>query len=232
MTERGAASISRSGNGAARLRYRRLCAAGSALAVTMVSMLGGIGVLGQASSAGRAGQGPPSAGAAEGAALTSADTIPDTTRAPLPPVPGTAAQETTAPLPAGSGTGRRVVFDISEQRVWLVDPGASGGPVVSTYLVSGSVTDNLHAGTYAVYSRSRHAVGIDDSGEMQFFVRFTRGANAAIGFHSIPTKDGQRLQTRTQLGTPQSHGCIRQALPDAKRLWAFAPVGRKVVVTD
>jgi lipoprotein-anchoring transpeptidase ErfK/SrfK len=66
---------------------------------------------------------------------------------------------------------------------------------------------------------------------MQYFVRFTRGNNAAIGFHSIPTKNGKALQTAAQLGTPQSHGCIRQALPDAKTLWDFAPVGTKVVVT-
>ena len=126
------------------------------------------------------------------------------------------------------GWGKRIVFDISDQRVWLVD---AGDEVRRTYLVSGSVTDNLDPGTYDVYSRSRWAVGVDDSGVMQYFVRFTHGDHAAIGFHSIPTKDGHLLQTRAQLGTPQSHGCIRQALPDAIRLWNFAPVGTKVVVT-
>jgi lipoprotein-anchoring transpeptidase ErfK/SrfK len=123
------------------------------------------------------------------------------------------------------------VFDMSAQRVWLVDVSGSGADRVRrTYLVSGSVTDNLHPGTYAVYSRSRHAWGIDDSGTMGYFVRFTHGENAAIGFHDIPVKDGRRLQTRAQLGTPQSHGCIRQWRPDAKALWRFAPVGTTVVV--
>lgn len=117
---------------------------------------------------------------------------------------------------------------MSDQRVWLVD---SDDQVATTYPVSGSVTDNLHAGTYAVYSRSRWAVGVDDSGRMQYFVRFARGANAAIGFHSIPTRNGHPLQARSQLGTPQSHGCIRQWLPNAIKLWDFAPVGTKVVVT-
>ena len=101
-----------------------------------------------------------------------------------------------------------------------------------TYLVSGSVYDNLHQGTFSVYSKSRWAVGVDDSGVMQYFVRFTQGpTGAAIGFHSIPTKDDKPLQTRAQLGTPQSHGCVRQDLPDAISLWDFAPVGTKVVVT-
>jgi lipoprotein-anchoring transpeptidase ErfK/SrfK len=74
-------------------------------------------------------------------------------------------------------------------------------------------------------------VGIDDSGTMQYMVRFAHGQRAAIGFHDIPVDDGRRLQTRAELGTPQSHGCIRQWRPDAKALWYFAIVGTKVVVT-
>ena len=38
------------------------------------------------------------------------------------------------------------------------------------------------------------------------------------------------MQTRAQLGTPLSHGCIRQKEADAKALWAFAPLGTPVVV--
>ena len=120
------------------------------------------------------------------------------------------------------------MFSQGAQRVWLV--GASDD-VKRTYLVSGSVTDNLQPGTYSVYSRSRWATGVDDSGVMQYFVRFTQGpTGAAIGFHSIPTRNGVPLQTAAQLGTPQSHGCIRQATPDAIALWNFAPDGTKVVV--
>ena len=38
---------------------------------------------------------------------------------------------------------------------------------------------------------------------MQYFVRFTAGpTGAAIGFHTIPAKDGQPLQTEAELGTP------------------------------
>lgn len=139
----------------------------------------------------------------------------------------TDGRRTTA-LPADSGTGRRVVFSESEQRVWLVDD----GEVLRSYLVSGSVYDNLEPGTYAVYSRSRWAVGIDDSGTMQYFVRFTQGdQGAAIGFHTIPVDDGEPVQTLGQLGTPLSHGCIRQRTPDAIALWDFAPIGTTVVVT-
>jgi lipoprotein-anchoring transpeptidase ErfK/SrfK len=62
-------------------------------------------------------------------------------------------------------------------------------------------------------------------------VRFAHGTRAAIGFHDIPVYQGERLQTAAELGTPQSHGCIRQRRVDAKALWDFAPVGTTVVVT-
>lgn len=227
-----------------RPRYGRIGATSAALAITLVTLLGGLGLglLPDGSSATAASDGTGSGGAAtlSGVALPEAvrSVSPEPRRTPTPSKSptgtgtGRAAPATT--LPAATGTGKRVVFDIGDQRMWLVDPDAGAGTtdgVLSTYLVSGSLTNNLGPGTYEVYSTSRWAVGIDDSGTMEYFVRFTRGANAAIGFHSIPAKDGRLLQTRAQLGTPQSHGCIRQALPDAKRLWDFAPVGTKVVVT-
>jgi lipoprotein-anchoring transpeptidase ErfK/SrfK len=131
-------------------------------------------------------------------------------------------------LPTESGTGRRAVFSISRQRVWIV---SAADKTRRTYPVSGSIYDNLEPGTYQVFSRSKHARGIEDSGTMKWFVRFTNGPNAAIGFHNIPVDKGKRVQTRAQLGTPLSHGCIRQAEPDAKAMWRFARLGTKVVVT-
>lgn len=161
-----------------------------------------------------------------------ADPSPAALVEPADPAPSSSPVAAAPPdekaLPAGSGTGRRVVFDQSAQRVWLV---GDHERVRRTYLGSGSVLDNLHPGTYAVYSRSRWAVGVDDSGVMQYFVRFTKGpAGAAIGFHTIPTKNGVPLQSERQLGTPRSHGCIRQRTTDAIALWDFAPVGTPVVV--
>jgi len=130
-------------------------------------------------------------------------------------------------VPADSGEGRRVVFDQSAQRVWLV---GGQGRVQRTYLVSGSVEDNLDPGTYEVYSRSMKAWGIDDGGTMKYMVRFAHGKRAAIGFHDIPFKDGDKVQTRAELGTALSGGCIRQWRPDAQALWDFAPLGTTVVV--
>lgn len=144
------------------------------------------------------------------------------------PDPAATATPTSMALPAGSGSGERVVFDMSEQRVWLV---SSHDTVRRTYPVSGSRQDNLHAGRYRVYSRSLHATGFDLTSTMDYFVRFTRGKNAAIGFHDIPVdREGKLVQSSSELGSPTSSGCIRQQRADAKALWAFAPVRTKVVV--
>lgn len=144
--------------------------------------------------------------------------------------PTTASVTEVAPAPpAGSGTGYRIVFDQSDQRVWLV---GADGAVERTYLVSGSRYDNLHPGTFSVLSRSRYATSYDFSGKLEYFVRFTTGYSAPIGFHAVPKDNAGNLeQTESQLGTPLSAGCVRQWLPDAIALWDFAPVGTKVVVT-
>lgn len=219
-----------------RPRLGRLAAAALALSVTGVALLSGIGVInfdGEPASA-AAGINPRTAASAVGSAPVETDAAtPQVTAKRTPLVPQSTPETTSsdrvadAALPSSSGTGRRIVFSIEDQRVWLVD---KDDQPISTYLVSGSLTDNLKPGTYDVYSKSRWANGIDDSGVMEYFVRFTRGENAPIGFHSIPTKDGDPLQTEKQLGTPQSHGCIRQRLLDAERLWDFAPIGTEVVV--
>jgi hypothetical protein len=226
-----------------RPRYGRIVALTISVTVSAVAALAGLGVL--ATGTAQAGA-PPMSDPRSTAPATTATPSPTPSSPPSSPQSRTgptdaaglstdSAQNNSHPdakaqtaVPADSGTGRRVVFSQSSQRVWLL---GADDDVRRTYLVSGSVTHNLQPGTYSVYSRSRWAVGVDDSGVMQYFVRFTRGpTGAAIGFHTIPTKNGVPQQTRAELGTPQSHGCIRQYLPDAVALWKFAPVGTKVVV--
>jgi hypothetical protein len=207
--------------------------------VTLVAVLGGIGVLPVEQDAAVAAAGPSTRETQDGldgsdrarSGLALADATP-TGGTPT----GTRGDQASrkvlaATLPANSGTGRRIVFAMAAQRVWLVEESSSGQDAVRrTYLVSGSVTDNLEPGTYSVYSKSEQAWGIDDSGTMRYMVRFAHGPRAAIGFHDIPVLDGAKVQTRSELGTPQSHGCIRQWRPDARALWDFAPVGTEVVV--
>jgi L,D-transpeptidase-like protein len=235
-----------------RPRYARMGAAGASLAVTLVAVLGGFGVFPVSSGQANASGDTPATHQTDASQTTGPTTSQPTGQTtgtdPAPDAGATKPKSTSqgngtsadatesqvdpqvdAALPEGSGTGKRVVFSESRQRVWLVNEDEQ---VERTYLVSGSVYDNLDPGAFNVYSRSEDAWGVDDSGSMKYFVRFTQGdTGAAIGFHDIPIKDGVPAQTEAQLGTPLSHGCVRQRRSDAIALWKFAPLGTSVIVT-
>jgi hypothetical protein len=215
-------------------------AAGASLAVTLVAVMGGFGVFPVSSGQANASGDTPTTQQADDNQPTNTDPVSDagaTKTKTKSQGNGTSADATEsqvdpqldAALPEGSGTGKRVVFSEGRQRVWLVNEDEQ---IERTYLVSGSVYDNLEPGAFNVYSRSEDAWGVDDSGSMKYFVRFTQGdSGAAIGFHDIPIKDGVPAQTEAQLGTPLSHGCVRQRRSDAIALWKFAPLGTSVIVT-
>jgi hypothetical protein len=138
----------------------------------------------------------------------------------------TVAVPPSPPLPPHSGTGRRIVYSVSGQRVWLVEAGEF---VVKSHLVSGR-RGIPSPGTYRVFSKSRYS----SSGSLvlEYMTRFARGSSLAIGFHAIPYYPGGRtIQSESELGQFRSAGCVRQRLSDAARLWDFAPIGTTVVVT-
>ncbi len=132
------------------------------------------------------------------------------------------------PLPANSGTGRRIVYSRAQQRIWAVE---ADGRVVKTHLISGRLYEP-YAGTYSVYSRSMYTYSVADPDvKWRYMVRFAYGPGGGrIGFHEIPTRFGVPLQSESQLGQPLSGGCVRQATADAIWVWNWAGIGTKVVV--
>jgi lipoprotein-anchoring transpeptidase ErfK/SrfK len=148
----------------------------------------------------------------------------------VPPPPTTTTLPADA-LPGNSGSGRRVVYSKPRQRVWTVE---ADGTVSKTHLVSGRLTWNQPLpGTYSVFSRSMYTCNIKNPAICwRYMVRFAIGGDEGdnIGFHEIPKKNGVPVQSVSQLGTPLSGGCVRQATPDAIYMWNWAPVGTKVVV--
>lgn len=128
-------------------------------------------------------------------------------------------------VPASSGTGRRIVYCNSCQRVWLV---LADGSVARSYRVSGR-RGVPRPGTYGVKSKSNPS-GTKGGLRLDHMVRFTKGRNLWIGFHAIPVSAKGPIQSQRQLGQALSHGCIRQAPADAAALWEFAPVDTTVVV--
>ncbi|MDB1087420.1 hypothetical protein PJ985_07560 [Streptomyces sp. ACA25] len=126
-------------------------------------------------------------------------------------------------LPPDSGQGKRVVYSLEAQRVWLVETAedGAGDEVVHTHVVHPSSVHPL-PGEYLVDSRSAEITG-SDGVPVQHVVRFATVGETVVGFSSA--LDGSLPDPDTE-GT----GGIRQAPEDGETMWPFATIGVKVVV--
>jgi lipoprotein-anchoring transpeptidase ErfK/SrfK len=173
------------------------------------------------------------------AAVATLGVLPTAASAMVPPAMGTwpglesvnakpLAPPVRHPLPARSGSGRRVVYSEHTMHVWAVN---AHGSVVRDWSVSGR-PDWPNAGTYHVFSKSRSSRSTISDVGFQYMIRFAHGHTTNIGFHSIPyDSSGHLIQTVKQLGHPvKGGGCIRSQLKDAEWLYGWSPIGTTVVV--
>lgn len=139
----------------------------------------------------------------------------------------------TRPVPAGSGTGRRIVISQAQNWVWLVGP--KGGIVRQGGVVD--LPSELSKGWHASGSYCGRAARIKknstESNEV-WLDNFVRFAPCGIGFHRIPTykSNGVQMHPDWYLGTnyAQSHGCIRLSRPMSLALWKFTTSRTRVRV--
>ncbi|WP_406459220.1 hypothetical protein OG782_22855 [Streptomyces sp. NBC_00876] len=122
-------------------------------------------------------------------------------------------------VPSVSGTGVRVVYKLSDRRVWLVN--AKGKPT-RTFKVMPSAVNPL-PGTYNVTSRSGSVRG-SDGVQIEHVVRFATTNDVAIGFSAA--QDGSMEPPDPKLKV----GGVRMSRADGDAVWTFATVGAKVVV--
>jgi peptidoglycan hydrolase-like protein with peptidoglycan-binding domain len=136
------------------------------------------------------------------------------------------------PVPAGSGSGRRIVLSQSQNWLWVID---SRGKLVRT----GGIIDNptyLRAGTYYTGSKCGRAGRIkrNTDGGRLYLNNFVRFAPCGVGFHQIPTymSNGRQIHADWLLGTNYraSHGCIRVSKGMSDTIWIFTQSRTKVVV--
>jgi len=132
------------------------------------------------------------------------------------------------PIPERSGTGRRAVYSIRQQHVWVVD---GGEMVIRTFPVSG-MKGQPKPGTYSVFSQSLSSFSPELPGvTFRYMTRFAIGRNGGnIGFHEIPIRNGKPMQTVEELGTFKGSGCLRSSTADARFMYSWAKPGTKVVV--
>ncbi|MBB1247207.1 hypothetical protein GL263_27205 [Streptomyces durbertensis] len=122
-------------------------------------------------------------------------------------------------LPAGSGEGKRVVYSLESNRVWLVDEEEN---VTRTFKVTPGTVDPL-PGSYTVTSRSANITG-SDGVPVENVVRFALNEGVVIGFSAAT--DGETAEPDPSKKT----GGIREARKDGAAMWVFATLDTKVVV--
>ncbi|MFF3639747.1 hypothetical protein [Streptomyces sp. NPDC002564] len=122
-------------------------------------------------------------------------------------------------VPAQSGSGKRVVYSLEDDRVWLVEQ--SGKPQITFKVTPGTV--DPAPGTYTVSSRSGSVTGTDGK-PIEHVVRFTTVDGIAIGFSAAV--DGSTPKPDPS----QKTGGIRESRAHGDAMWQFAVISQKVVV--
>ncbi|WP_326598617.1 hypothetical protein [Streptomyces sp. NBC_01803] len=128
-------------------------------------------------------------------------------------------------VPAESGRGKRVVYALGQQRVWLVDTAedGSGEVVTETYEVFPSPV-RPPVGEYAVSSRAAQGTGSDGVAIEHAVVFHVAGDGTVFGFSAA--LDGSTPDP----GAEQRTGGVRQSRRDGDAMWLFATAGVPVVV--
>jgi lipoprotein-anchoring transpeptidase ErfK/SrfK len=160
-------------------------------------------------------------------ASASAGTSDATTSTTTPATTETVLVEV-VPVPAKSGTGRRIVYGNRQQRVWVIN---ADNEVIRTFPVSGMLGQPGN-GTFSVFSKSPTSYSPEFAGvTFRFMTRFALGRNGGnIGFHEIPIRKSKPMQTVDELGAFKGSGCLRSSTKDALFIYQWATLGTKVVV--
>ena len=173
-----------------------------------------------------------SAGTNDSATSTATSTTTSTTTSTIATTITSPTTETVfvevAPVPAKSGTGRRIVYANRQQRVWVIN---TNNKVIRTFLVSGMLRQP-GKGTFRVFSKSPSSFSPEFAGvTFRFMTRFAIGRNGGnVGFHEIPLRYGKLMQTVDELGAFKGSGCLRSSTQDARFIYRWATLGTKVVV--
>ena len=121
-------------------------------------------------------------------------------------------------LPANSGSGTRIVYSPTKQRIWLVE----GGTVERTMqVVPGTIAPP--DGSFTVYAKTPASEG-GDGVAVEFVVRFDSSSSTTYGF------DAEANVTGLPPAPTGRTGGVRMAQLDAQALYEFASVGTTVVV--
>lgn len=132
----------------------------------------------------------------------------------------------TSAAPA-SGSGKRIVIDISEQHLYAYQDGAL---VYSFVASTGMPGLGTATGTFRVLDKIPNAYASTWDLQMPYWLGIYWAGSLENGIHALPIlSNGQRLW-EGYLGTPVSYGCIILGTYEASLLYDWAEIGTPVVI--
>jgi len=146
---------------------------------------------------------------------------------------GTTLQLAAVPVRVNKNTTaigtKKIVVDLSDQTMTLYQ----GRTAISVRRISsGKWSTPTPIGTFKTRNKITVAYSRPYSLYMEYWMAIT--PDGKYGVHSLPywkMRDGsRRYEGADHIGTPVSHGCIRQTVADAKSLFEWAPVGTPVII--
>ena len=148
--------------------------------------------------------------------------------ATLGPVSVVSGRELLAAPPEETASGRRMVFSLSAQELWVYDEEdhlllntMGSGRRMALYL------EKSPYGTFTVmYKHLKACPGLI----CKNFIGFHQAYAGVVGFHNIPIKRGRRTHTSAELGQPRSAGCIHLSDAAILWLWNWSRIGDTVVM--
>jgi LysM repeat protein len=133
---------------------------------------------------------------------------------------------TSASTPAGSGGGKRILIDLSEQHLYAYQ----GETLVYSFIASTGMGSGTRTGTFRVLDKIPNAYASTWNLQMPHWLGIYWAGSLENGIHALPIlSNGQRLWAG-YLGTPVSFGCVILGVEEARMLYGWAVVGMPVVI--
>lgn len=131
--------------------------------------------------------------------------------------------------PTAAGSGKKIVISLSRQQLWLYEKGR----VIAVHKISsGKWSTPTPTGAFRTYNKISVAYSKAYGLYMEWWMAFT--PDGKNGLHALPfwklKKSGKLYEGAAHIGTPVSHGCVRQTVADAKMVFDWAPIGTPVIV--
>ncbi len=140
-------------------------------------------------------------------------------------IPGGASPAPAAPAPQPSGGSKRIVIDLSEQRLYVYQ----AGQLLYKWVVStGMPGADTIPGHFKVLTKLPNAYAYTWGLQMPYWLGIYWAGSLQNGIHALPIMANGQLLWEGYLGQRVSYGCIILNTENARTLYNWAEVGTPV----